>query len=64
MLWDREGELSAIAEAIAESSRGEGGVVVMRHGENAMNVIGAVKQRLAQIAPSLPTADPNRPGTR
>src|SRR5438067_302356 len=30
MLWDREGELSAIAEAIAESSRGEGGVVVMR----------------------------------
>jgi Cu(I)/Ag(I) efflux system membrane protein CusA/SilA len=31
-----------------------GGVVVMRHGENAMNVIQAVKQRLAQIAPSLP----------
>src|SRR5437868_2931202 len=31
-----------------------GGVVVMRHGENAMKVIGAVKQRLAQIAPSLP----------
>src|SRR3954449_5812857 len=31
-----------------------GGVVVMRHGENAMNVISAVKQRLAQIAPSLP----------
>ena len=30
------------------------GVVVMRHGENAMNVIRAVKQRLAQIAPSLP----------
>src|SRR3954449_10754545 len=26
----------------------------MRHGENAMNVINAVKQRLAQIAPSLP----------
>jgi Cu(I)/Ag(I) efflux system membrane protein CusA/SilA len=31
-----------------------GGVVVMRHGENAMNVIRAVKQRLAQVAPSLP----------
>src|SRR5438128_7884274 len=31
-----------------------GGVVVMRHGENAMNVIRTVKQRLAQIAPSLP----------
>src|SRR5437764_29566 len=30
------------------------GIVVMRHGENAMNVIRAVKQRLAQIAPSLP----------
>ncbi|HEX3583485.1 MAG TPA: CusA/CzcA family heavy metal efflux RND transporter [Thermoanaerobaculia bacterium] len=31
-----------------------GGIVVMRQGENAMNVIRAVKQRLAQIAPSLP----------
>src|SRR5438132_12373243 len=31
------------------------GVVVMRQGENAMNVIRAVKQRLAQIAPSLPS---------
>jgi Cu(I)/Ag(I) efflux system membrane protein CusA/SilA len=31
-----------------------GGVVVMRHGENAMKVIGAVKQRLAQIESSLP----------
>jgi Cu(I)/Ag(I) efflux system membrane protein CusA/SilA len=30
------------------------GVVIMRHGENAMKVIGAVKQRLAEIAPSLP----------
>ncbi|HLJ74577.1 MAG TPA: CusA/CzcA family heavy metal efflux RND transporter, partial [Thermoanaerobaculia bacterium] len=30
------------------------GIVVMRHGENAMNVIRAVKERLAQIAPSLP----------
>jgi len=31
-----------------------GGVVVMRTGENAHAVIDAVKQRLAQIAPSLP----------
>src|SRR5439155_20262287 len=31
-----------------------GGVVVMRHGGNATKVIAAVKQRLAQIAPSLP----------
>jgi len=30
------------------------GVVVMRHGENAMNVIRAVKQRLDEIKPSLP----------
>jgi Cu(I)/Ag(I) efflux system membrane protein CusA/SilA len=30
------------------------GVVVMRHGENAMNVIRAVKQRLEEIKPSLP----------
>ncbi|HEY8850254.1 MAG TPA: CusA/CzcA family heavy metal efflux RND transporter, partial [Thermoanaerobaculia bacterium] len=30
------------------------GVVVMRHGENAMNVIRAVKQRMEEIKPSLP----------
>ena len=30
------------------------GVVVMRHGENAMNVIRRVKGRLAAIAPTLP----------
>ena len=30
------------------------GIVVMRQGENAMNVIRAVKLRLAEIAPSLP----------
>src|SRR5947208_11108522 len=45
-----------LRRGIAElDGKGEvaGGVVVMRHGENAMNVIHAVKQRLAQIAPSL-----------
>jgi copper/silver efflux system protein len=31
-----------------------GGIVVMRYGENALTVIDAVKERLAQIAPSLP----------
>ena len=31
-----------------------GGVVVMRYGENALRVINAVKQRIADIAPSLP----------
>ena len=31
-----------------------GGIVVMRHGENAVNVIDRVKAKLDQIAPSLP----------
>ncbi len=31
-----------------------GGIVVMRHGENALNVIRAVKTRLAELRPSLP----------
>jgi Cu(I)/Ag(I) efflux system membrane protein CusA/SilA len=31
-----------------------GGTVVMRTGENAMNVIGRVKEKIAQISPSLP----------
>ena len=31
-----------------------GGIVVMRYGMNALNVIQAVKQKLAAIAPSLP----------
>ncbi|MEQ1858938.1 MAG: CusA/CzcA family heavy metal efflux RND transporter [Chthoniobacteraceae bacterium] len=38
-----------------------GGVVVMRTGENAHAVIAAVKQRLAQIAPSLPPGVTVRP---
>jgi Cu(I)/Ag(I) efflux system membrane protein CusA/SilA len=31
-----------------------GGIVVMRHGENALNVIEAVKKRLQDLGPSLP----------
>jgi Cu(I)/Ag(I) efflux system membrane protein CusA/SilA len=31
-----------------------GGIVVMRHGENALNVIRAVKARIADLRPSLP----------
>ncbi|HOC19544.1 MAG TPA: CusA/CzcA family heavy metal efflux RND transporter, partial [Vicinamibacterales bacterium] len=31
-----------------------GGIVVMRHGENALNVIRAVKQRIEDLGPSLP----------
>ncbi len=36
--------------------RGEvaGGIVVMRHGENALKVINAVKKRMAEVAPGLP----------
>ena len=31
-----------------------GGIVVMRHGENALNVINRVKEKIKEIAPSLP----------
>jgi Cu(I)/Ag(I) efflux system membrane protein CusA/SilA len=31
-----------------------GGIVVMRHGENALNVINRVKERIAELRPSLP----------
>ncbi|MDP9033749.1 MAG: CusA/CzcA family heavy metal efflux RND transporter, partial [Myxococcota bacterium] len=31
-----------------------GGIVIMRYGENALTVIDAVKERLEQVAPSLP----------
>ena len=46
-----------IRRGIAElDGQGEvaAGVVIMRHGENAMNVIGRVKERLKAIAPTLP----------
>jgi Cu(I)/Ag(I) efflux system membrane protein CusA/SilA len=46
-----------IREGVAEwQGEGEtvGGIVVMRHGENALNVIAGVKNKIAQIAPSLP----------
>jgi Cu(I)/Ag(I) efflux system membrane protein CusA/SilA len=38
-----------------------GGVVVMRNGENAMAVIKAVKQKIAQISPGLPPGINIRP---
>ncbi|MBU4036076.1 MAG: efflux RND transporter permease subunit, partial [Proteobacteria bacterium] len=31
-----------------------GGIIVMRHGENALNVINRVKERIAELEPSLP----------
>ena len=46
-----------IRRGIAElDGKGEvaAGVVIMRHGENAMNVIGRVKERLKAIEPTLP----------
>ncbi|HEV2297686.1 MAG TPA: CusA/CzcA family heavy metal efflux RND transporter [Candidatus Acidoferrales bacterium] len=46
-----------IREGVAEwNGEGEtvGGIVVMRYGMNALNVINGVKQKLAEIAPSLP----------
>jgi len=33
-----------------------GGIVVMRYGENALNVISRVKEKLEEIKPSLPEA--------
>jgi Cu(I)/Ag(I) efflux system membrane protein CusA/SilA len=47
-----------IREGVAEwNGQGEtvGGIVVMRDGMNALNVINGIKQKLAQIKPSLPT---------
>src|SRR5262252_3469513 len=46
-----------IREGVAEwQGEGEavGGIVVMRTGENALNVINGVKAKVAEIAPSLP----------
>lgn len=46
-----------IREGVAEwQGQGEtvGGIVVMRYGLNALNVINGVKQKLAEIKPSLP----------
>ncbi|MDE3154264.1 MAG: efflux RND transporter permease subunit, partial [Acidobacteriota bacterium] len=46
-----------IRRGVAEwNGEGEtvGGIVVMRYGMNALNVIAGVKQKLAEIAPSLP----------
>jgi len=46
-----------IREGVAEwHGDGEtvGGIIVMRQGMNALNVINGVKQKLREIAPSLP----------
>src|SRR5690606_4454158 len=33
-----------------------GGIVVMRYGQNALDVIGRIKARIAELAPTLPTS--------
>ena len=37
-----------------------GGIVVMRHGENALTVIDRVKQRSREIEPGFPTGVKHR----
>src|SRR5438445_9944 len=37
------------------SVEGVGGIVVMRHGENALNLIDRVKQKIKEIEPALPS---------
>ncbi|HEX4808340.1 MAG TPA: CusA/CzcA family heavy metal efflux RND transporter, partial [Bryobacteraceae bacterium] len=54
-----------IREGAAEwNGEGEtvGGIVVMRDGQNALNVIEGVKQKLRQLAPSLPSGVEIMPG--
>src|SRR6201995_2097016 len=54
-----------IREGVAEwNGEGEtvGGIIVMRQGLNALNVIKGVKQKLREIAPSLPPGVQIMPG--
>jgi copper/silver efflux system protein len=54
-----------IREGVAEwNGEGEtvGGIVVMRQGQNALNVIEGVKRKLREIAPSLPVGVEIMPG--
>jgi copper/silver efflux system protein len=54
-----------IREGVAEwNGEGEtvGGIIVMRQGMNALNVINGVKQKLHEIAPSLPPGVQIMPG--
>lgn len=41
------GELDGIGEAV-------GGIVIMRYGENALEVIGRIKAKIAELKPSIP----------
>ena len=56
-----------LRRGVAElDGRGEvvGGIVVMRYGENALDVIDGVKRKLAEVAPSLPPGVADRPDLR
>ena len=48
------GDAFRVASLVKGTNEAVGGVVVMRSGANAQQVIDAVKQRIAQIAPGLP----------
>src|SRR5262247_3354027 len=48
------GDAFRVASLVKGNSEAVGGVVVMRSGANAQQVIDAVKQRIDQIAPGLP----------
>src|SRR5689334_14580941 len=48
------GDAFRVASLVSGSSEAVGGVVVMRSGANAQQVIDAVKERINQIAPGLP----------
>jgi Cu(I)/Ag(I) efflux system membrane protein CusA/SilA len=48
------GDAFRVASLVRGSSEAVGGVVVMRSGANAQQVIDAVKDRITQIAPGLP----------
>src|SRR6185503_19070705 len=48
------GDAFRVASLVKGSNEAVGGVIVMRSGANAQQVIDAVKERIAQIAPGLP----------
>ncbi len=50
----RIGDAFRVASLVSGSNEAVGGVVVMRSGANAQQVIDAVKERINQIAPGLP----------
>src|SRR5439155_1657833 len=54
--WNLRYALSSVKGVAELDGRGEvvGGIIVMRYGENSLNVIDAVKKKIEEIKPSLP----------